>query len=363
MFNIHPLIYLNLYFFTLLVIVLVTIYQLTRGNYNGSVDRTGAILFTIFILFFIGLRPYNVPGVGIYFGDTANYYRTFLQMADNISDLNYKDPGFSILTNFCARTMSGQYYFFILATLYILPVYFACRRLSRRYIFLILLMIATSFLFWSNGVNGIRIGIASSFFMLAFTFKNKKWAMLLLFLIALSFHKSILLPIGAFILSQYYKNSKVYILVWLVSIVLSLLLAGFWENFFASFDVGDERFDAYLTTEGDASQFKSVGFRWDFLLYSSIPVALGAYYIIKKQYQTKFYIQLFNTYLLANSFWILVMRANFSNRFASLSWFIIPIIIIFPLIKMKIWENQMLKISFILFLNFVFTFYMQYKSS
>jgi len=362
MFNIHPLLYLNIYFLSLFVIVLITIFQLTRGNYNGTTERTGALLFTLFILLFIGLRPYNVPGVGTYFGDTANYYATFLQIASGNTDINSKDPGFSLLTKFCAATMSGQSYFFILAALYVLPLYYVCKRLSRKYTFLLLLVIVTSFLFWANAVNGIRTGIAISFFMLALTFKNKKSVMFLLILIALSFHKSLLLPVGALIMSSYYTNSKTYILIWFSSIILSLLFAGFFENFFSSFDVGDERFDSYLTSEVDASQFKSIGFRWDFLLYSFIPIVLGAYYIFKKQYKTKLYIQLFNTYILTNSIWILVMRANFSNRFASLSWFIIPVILIFPLIKTKIWENQMKKLSLILFLSFAFTYYMQYKS-
>ena len=361
MFNIYPQIYLNIYVYSLLFVVLATIYKLTSGNYKRTTDRTGAFLFALFILFFIGLRPYNVPGVGIYFGDTLNYYNLFLLLASGGNNITSNDLGFDLLTRFCAATMSGQAYFFILAALYILPIYYACKRLSLHYTFLLFLMISTSFLFWANGVNGIRSGIATSFLLLAITYKNKIWVMLLLFALAITFHKSMLLPIGAFALSSFYKNSKGYIFVWCSSIVLSLLFGGFWENFFASFNVGDDRYTSYLTSEVDSTYFSSTGFRWDFVLYSFIPIALGGYFIFKKHFKSEIYIQLFNTYLLANSFWILVIRANYSNRFASLSWFIIPIILIFPLIKIKVWEKQMAKISLILFLSFAFTYYLQFN--
>jgi len=185
--------------------------------------------------------------------------------------------------------------------------------------------------------------------------------MILLLLFAISFHKSILLPVLALILSLYYTNSIVYIAVWFASIILSLLFQGFWENFFASLNLGDQRLDSYLTTKADAKEFAYIGFRWDFLIYSFIPILLGGFYIFKKQYQSVLYIQFFNTYLLANSFWILVIRANFSNRFASLSWFIIPILLIYPLLKDQIWVRQEAKISLILILSFAFTYYMSFN--
>jgi hypothetical protein len=140
------------------------------------------------------------------------------------------------------------------------------------------------------------------------------------------------------------------------------LFGGFWEAFFASFDLGDERLYDYLTTQADANVFSYTGFRWDFLVYSAIPIALGAYFIYIKRYKNEFYIHLFNTYLIANSFWILVIRANFSNRFASLSWFIIPFILLPPLLDVRIWKNQNVKIAFILFFCFSFTYFMNFNS-
>ncbi|MGZ2371888.1 EpsG family protein [Ancylomarina sp. YFZ004] len=358
MFNIHPQTYSFLYYHFILLMVMLTVFRLLSGNYRGSVKSTGTFIFALIILFVIGLRPYNVPGVGTYFGDTINYYDSFMYIVDGNYNREYKDIGFGLFTNFSARYLNAGAYFFILSALYVLPAYYACKRLSWNYTFLLFLMFATSFLFWANGVNGIRSGIGTSFLLLAFTYKDKKWVMLLFFALALIIHKSMLLPILAFILSFFYSNSKDYIVVWFSSIVLSLLFGGFWESFFAGFDVGDERLSSYLSTNADANVFAYTGFRWDFIFYSAIPIALGAHYIFKKKYTDKFYIQLFNTYLLANSFWILVIRSSFSNRFASLSWFLIPIIILLPLVKIKIWQKQKTKIGLILFLSFAFTYFM-----
>lgn len=358
-FNIQPQLYLIVYYHFLLVIVMVTILRLINGSYKPKTNHFGFFLFVFFILLIIGLRPFDVPGVGRYFGDTNNYYNTFLRFASGQYDKSIYDPAFYLLTKFCSGIMSGQLYFFILAVLYVLPLYVACRRLSEDYTFLLFLMIITSFLFWANGVNGIRAGIATSFLLLAYSFKDKKWLMLILLALSITFHRSAILPAGAFVLGLFFRDSRIYIAVWFASIVLSLLFGGFWESFFASFNVGDERFSSYLTSEVNADLFRRIGFRWDFLLYSFVPVALGAYYIFRRGYRSEFYIQLFNTYLLTNSFWILVIRSSFSNRFASLSWFILPIIIILPLLKEEIWIKQWRKVSLILLFNFAFTYFMQ----
>jgi hypothetical protein len=48
-----------------------------------------------------------------------------------------------------------------------------------------------------------------------------------------------------------------------------------------------------------------------------------------------FYARLVNTYLLANAIWVLLINANFSNRFAYLSWFMMPWILLYPFVPSK----------------------------
>lgn len=63
---------------------------------------------------------------------------------------------------------------------------------------------------------------------------------------------------------------------------------------------------------------------------------VGWYYIYRKKFNDRFYTLIYNSYLLTNIFWILVIRANFSDRFAYLSWFLIPFLLVYPLLKQKL---------------------------
>lgn len=49
-----------------------------------------------------------------------------------------------------------------------------------------------------------------------------------------------------------------------------------------------------------------------------------------------FYARLVNTYLLANALWILVIHADQSNRFAYLSWFMMPWVLLYPFVPGKV---------------------------
>ena len=51
-------------------------------------------------------------------------------------------------------------------------------------------------------------------------------------------------------------------------------------------------------------------------------------HIFVKKFDDKLYKQLFAIYLIVNGFWVLIIRANFNNRFAYLSWFMLAIIIL-----------------------------------
>jgi tetratricopeptide (TPR) repeat protein len=114
----------------------------------------------------------------------------------------------------------------------------------------------------------------------------------------------------------------------------------------------------YLLGGGEEfnDQFSSLGFRWDFLLYSATGVFAGWYFIFVKKIEDKLYIQIYNIYVLVNAFWVLVIRASFSNRFAYLSWFLLGVVIIYPLLKKQIFEKQHVLIGRIIFLYFAFTY-------
>jgi hypothetical protein len=72
-----------------------------------------------------------------------------------------------------------------------------------------------------------------------------------------------------------------------------------------------------------------------------------------------FYARLVNTYLLANAIWVLLINANFSNRFAYLSWFMMPWVLLYPFVPGKsIKRPRTALIAAILCAHYLFTYVM-----
>jgi hypothetical protein len=343
------------------VLLIITIGMLFHTRiYTGSelkvasFNKTAA--FSVFILttLFIGLRP-----VSKYFGDMVNYAFAYNEYANGNALKPDRDLLFNTYMKTCSSIMDEHVWFLLSACVYIGCLYWACKRVFPDYVFIAFLMCLTAFSFWGYAVNGIRNGMATSLTVLAISFYDRKWIGILLCILATGIHKSMLLPFGALLLAWFYSNTRVYMLVWLVCIILSNILGGFWENMFSSTGLmDDERFSSYLTSTANANQFSSTGFRWDFLLYSAVPIVMGYYTVIRKGMKDRLYLLFLNTYIIANAFWILVIRASFSNRFAYLSWFLYPIILIYPAIKMDIWKKPYSKTGIVIFLHFAFTYIM-----
>lgn len=132
------------------------------------------------------------------------------------------------------------------------------------------------------------------------------------------------------LLSRYVKFQKFFIFIWIVCVLLSLIVGDYFNTLFASMFEGEEDRASYLMGTGEKYE---VGFRIDFIIYSLIPLLVGWYYIYKKGFNSTIYKMIYNAYLLTNSFWLLVIRADFSDRFAYLSWFMIPLVLAYPLLK------------------------------
>lgn len=346
--------YTPIYYHALLLVnVFVCIHALRyeideRANLK-VMQITGAFVFA-FVLLYLGTRP--VHGV---FVDMKTYDGIFQRYAKGNPITSTKDLMFHSFTWSLAQLVSNRVYFFICAAIYVIPCYVIARKWFQKYWFYAFLMMIGSFSFWAYGTNGIRNGIGTAFFLMALA-SNKRLIQMLWLFLAVNFHTSMLLPTAALIATWFYNQPRGYYYFWLLCIPLSLMFPGFWENLFASM-VEDDR-ASYLTKEVDPSKFASTGFRWDFLLYSATGVFAGTYYLFKKKIEDQTYIRLFNIYLFANAFWILVIRASFSNRFAYLSWFLLALVIVYPWLKFYFEKNQHRKLGMIMLTYFGFTYFM-----
>lgn len=353
MFDFVPLIYYaDVFFYVLLLIVIITA---VNAQFGFTSDRsfeslTGWVLLT-FVIFYIGLRP--VSGTFI---DMTTYAHIFDSFKEGRQIPDDGDFFFYLYTYWAAKIMTVEMYFLLCAMIYIIPLYIVSKTWFKKEWFFGFLFMVAAFSFWAYGTNGIRNGMAGSLFLLGIS-RKKLLFQLLIIIVAINMHKTMLLPALAFGVSFFVNKPQIMIIIWLICIPASLIAGGLFENFIANIGLGDDRL-SYLTDEVNSSSFSSVGFRWDFLVYSGSAIFAGWYFIIKKNFQDKIYFQLFTTYVLTNAFWILVIRANFSNRFAYLSWFMIGFIVIYPLLKKRILLHQTQLIGLILVIYFAFTFLM-----
>nr|WP_321451515.1 EpsG family protein [uncultured Carboxylicivirga sp.] len=352
--------YIPLFNYMVLLLVIVTSFQGFSGSlFNGNTYKIHnfiGITISIIIILYFGLRPIS----GYYFGDTSNYAHNFtlLQRGSISIDLG-KEWVFNGMTQWFAYSgFNVHQYFLFCAFLYIGFNWLSVVKIFGKHYFVPYLVILSMFLFVSNAVNGIRTGLAVSALMVGMAYCKNIWIVILCTMYAYFTHNSTALVILGGILAWFIKNPKYYLYGWFFSILLSLTVGNAVANLFVSLGIADDRLANYLNAADEfASEFSHTGFRWDFLLYSAMPIVVGAYFIFKKNFKDPHYIWIYNIYLVSNSFWVIVIRAAFSNRFAMLSWFIMPLVLIYPYYKKRFWSNQSEKIGQAILLFYAFTFF------
>lgn len=354
-----PAQYYSLIFFHVLLIVTLLVLAQGDKDLEDSSNLKSKKSMGLFLLFFatilIGVRP-----ISLFFGDMVIYDREFQNYVNGASPIYTKDVLFEFLKYTFSQVTTSRVFFFFCSILYVIPLYFASKKLFKDYWFYGFFILIISFSFWSYGTNGIRNGIASSLFLYGLS-KNKKWLILTILFLSTFIHKSMTLPLAAYIFTLFYNKTKSYMYFWFLAIPLSLVMGGFFQALFLKLGIIEEK--SIITYLGEFNQANEgvelkVGFRWDFILYSASGVFAGWYFIFKKKFEDVLYSQLFNIYLITNGFWILIIRANFSNRFAYLSWFMMGLIIIYPLLKNKLFVNQHKVINIIILITFAFTYLM-----
>lgn len=323
------------------------LYQTSNPGYGK------ALILSIFLIIFFGSRDPN----SIFFADTMGYasrYNIIKEFGKNsvwysiISSQSSEIIWSKILLLFAQAKLGVSIWFTFISCVYILSILFSLKKFFPNHIYLSTVFAFLNFGFYGGAVNGIRSGMALSLILLALSLiigkQRKLIGAFILMLIAFEIHTSVVLPIICILVSIYFiKKPKLSIVIWCISILGSLFLGNFFTSFFSSLGF-DDRLSSYMDYGQELSTMDNIstkiGFRWDFLIFSAVPIIWGWWIIKKKGLNDKAYNIIFNTYVLANSFWVLVIRAAFSNRFAALSWFLYFLVLIYPLLKHNIYPKQ-----------------------
>ncbi|MDU1891697.1 MAG: EpsG family protein [Dysgonomonas sp.] len=352
--------YTDLFNYLVLILVIFAVFESFSGRLfnpeTRAINRVIAYAIAVIVILYMGLRP-----VSFVFGDTLTYARSFYRLQMDIEQFRIFNDGewlFNTIMLWFAKYSNVHIFFLFCAFIYVGSLWWAFKRIFKEDFLIPFIVAIAMFTFWSYGVNGIRNGMAASVIILALSFRQNITLMVILSILALGIHKSMYLVVAAAVLALFVKDSKIYFWAWVGCIVVSLIAGNTISNLLVNSNlIGDDRFASYISNNEDQYKFSHTGFRWDFLLYSAIPVAVGYYFIFKQMYTDKFYIWLFNIYLMTNAFWVIVIRASFSNRFAQISWFLIPLVLIYPFFMKKFWDDQPIKIGCIIIISYLYTFY------
>lgn len=325
-----------------LIIVSVILFQALKAP-SLSLNKEGksvpasplCIMMIILLVLFIGFRPRSVGA------DTCQYMDVYSYLKGKafVYDPRSENIIFNNLMRFIGSLdLDISCLFSIMATIYFGCMYIACKKLfssNQKIAFFSCLIAFSTF---SYGVNGMKAGAAASIFLVALSYKDKYWLTIVLALLSLGIHHSMIMVVYAYIIAFIFRNTKWYFIGWLFCLFIAAAHIGYFQSLFASY--ADESGASYLLAKGDIAYV--TGFRIDFILYSAAPIVIGYYVIFKCNLRDSIYELWLRMYLLTNGIWMLCMYASFTNRIAYLSWFLFPIVILYPFYAMPGVPNRSL---------------------
>ncbi len=348
----------------LLIVTIITLfvrswYSTRHGalDFNPSKGELPSLLIVLFFIFFIGLRPTSYV-----FIDMMNYANWYYHgegesfVFDPLSENVIYDNLFAF---FCSYRLGFTSFCFVIATIYFGAAYLGIRRLFPTHKLAVYLVFLAAFSTFSYGTNGIKAGAAASLFIWAMGYRENLKICIPLLLLSWGFHHSMQLPVYAFALTLFFKKTRWYFYGWAICFLLALAHISYFANMFTSFT--NERGAEYLYGAESSLDGTQGGFRLDFILYSAMPILIGYWVIYVKQYKVSLqYNALLNLYLCINGVWMLCMYANFTNRIAYLSWFLYPIVIVYPFLNENLGSMRYRWFSKVMLYHLAFTLFMQF---
>lgn len=326
-------------------------------RYIGA-TKSKFFLFFVFISILVAFRPDSVGS------DSAGYAGAFVSasLEEGIAAPRW-EIGFRLFMEFVGVfTSSPTVFFFFVALLISTLLYFSYKAASigRSFyddiVFVSLLLLSGWYI--TEMTNGIRQGIALSFLYWAvitqLRFANYT-RFLLLFVVATSFHLSVIITLPFFMLIK--VSVKKLSLIWILVLVFYML--GLNERII-------ETITTVLNLEiyeqiryysvADPSQLGSarwVGLQWDQLAYTVFFGLIAMAVFFRKRHgdsdsEPHFFI--LKTYLILSLVYFVFGFGPYSNRYAVMAWFFLPILQAAVISKLNFKKQDLTMITAILFL-------------
>lgn len=321
--------------------LLTGLYLLSFSKRREAYARGGMALAaaaTLSLFFIAGVtRP--IHGDSSRYGYRFQFLRT-LSLPEALAEQS-TDPLFTVL-----NWVVGQFnaepaaLFAVILLIYIFLFIVAIRRLVGPLPVVMVLMAYSMYpYFIAYGVNGLRQGLSLVFMLLGLVAlaqgrPRQGWAWLL---VAPFWHSGTWLALAVIALHQLMQswvrnpNHRLFIVAAAFIGVTILSITGLNQGLMSVlpdyFEVNPSHSLYFDTAEAQDIDYRT-GFRWDFYLFSLVPVMTG--WLLRQSIKPDQRIELLwwlALYLSLNILYHLFSYAPFSDRFASFSWFLMPLVV------------------------------------
>lgn len=312
----------------------ILLFMVFISDKKNNIGRAG-IVFTLALS--IGLLGFVITTQALS-GDPYRYAKGFLEIQNfsflEIFTYSSGEHLFRLL-NWIVGQFTDNYhlFFLVLYSIIILIFYKALKNIFpsfERYIVFSFYILYPYFLFYI--VNAKRQGFGLTIMLLAISYliKSENKKAFSLFIVSGLVHSGMFLVMPIAIIFAFFKDHgilKIASIILALSVIMSILGI----NQAISGPLGDlltseARYRAYFTDEFEMINYRT-GFRLDFTLFSLLPIFL--YTFLRKRIHKvnqKIVQYWLAIYMLLNSIYHTFSFVPFNDRFAILSWFILPIV-------------------------------------
>lgn len=321
------------FFIGLLILNLITNKSLFQSNFYAKL-----LLIYVIVLFLV---------VGVTNPITADMstYLKYSDIMENVSlfdslNLTRWEPGFIIFQWFLSNINTSHTFFILISNLLILLLIVQSLKkvVPFNKIPLIMFGYLSLFSFYNLINNILRQGFSIAFLlvMLICLEKNKYLQSIIFLIIATMFHTTAI--IGAIIIIFYKINVLLnkYIYIYFIAALTMVLNINQRLVSLLPFSlIGDvENYIQQYTSETSLLRYASVN-RLDFLLFSVFWFVFGLFLYKRYLFKDSFYLLIIKAYAVYGAIFFLLGFISFSDRLAVYSWFLIPLILFYPVIKMR----------------------------
>lgn len=357
--------YYTIYLIFVTIITLITYFRYDKKNGNityplNKRKKDGTFILAILMVLYIGFRPASYV-----FVDMMNYIEHYHTLYEGVIFVFNREAENFLFDNYLtwigSNYLGTTFLFVSIAAIYFICTYIACKRMFPRDTLAAYLVFLAAFSTFTYGTNGIKAGAAGAIFLMAMSYRDNLKICIPLVLVSWGFHHSMIMAVVAFALTLVYKNSKIYFTAWCFCLLIAIAHITLFQELFAEIlsDSGDSGVVYLDSVNGEWGGKK--GFRIDFVIYSSMPILVGYWAVYKKRLQlSKIYTCLLNLYMTLNGTWMLCMYANFTNRIAYLSWFLYPVVLIYPYLNENWGPTRYKSFSLVMLAHLGFTLFMMF---